>query len=174
MPYTPRPRNETLTFTGDLQSLVKRADSGDAQATAELCSFLDENPTVWEEMGDLARHAERAQIAVAAGDNTMLAESIRRNAARLRQEVTRLPTEPLEGLLVDRVVISWIQLCAAEAQGDSLQRTDRPSRDLEKRLDEANALVRGGSGPAASFCASVVPSTSCMLKYGSPSCSPTS
>ena len=144
MPYKPHPRQETLTFTDDLKALVKRADQGDTQAVAELQRLLNDNQSIWQELGDLARHAEQAQINVAAGDNTLLAESIRHKADSLRRELTALTDSPLERLLIDRVVISWIQLHAAELQ---VGKPDSSNADwmkyLEKRHDQAHRRYLG-------------------------------
>jgi hypothetical protein len=90
--------------------------------------------------GDLAEHAQRAWVALIAGDDPVLAEAVARKAAALKAEVAGPDPSPLEALLAARVAATWLQLSHAEAvyalqaQGLSL----RLAEVALKRIDAAH------------------------------------
>jgi hypothetical protein len=80
-----------------------------------LRQLLDAHSGLWRECGDLAQHAEDAWLRLVAGGNLMLRESLLRTLDELRAELTIDPASPLERLLVQRVVVSWLQASYADA-----------------------------------------------------------
>jgi hypothetical protein len=105
-----------LTVTEELRALVARAEAGDQTALPDLRKALDGNPELWRRYGDLGRAAERAWIALTAGDNQMLTESLTRQVELLKDELAG-PSgpAPLEKPLIDRVVACWLQVHYADA-----------------------------------------------------------
>jgi len=120
----------TPAEAGPLQELVRRAERGDRAALAELRDWLDRNPDVWRQVGDLARHAEMALVRLVAGGDSLVGEALQRRMDELRGELLGPAGTVVERLLVDRVVLGWAQCHAAD-------------------LD---AAAKGtGCGPAATF-----------------------
>src|SRR5207302_7666181 len=94
---------QAVNLTDELRRVVQRAEQGDRSSLPALRKFLDENPAVWRQCGDLAAVAERAWLDLACGTNLALRESVLRMLEQLREELGREATSPLENLLVDRV-----------------------------------------------------------------------
>jgi hypothetical protein len=94
----------------ELRSLMSRAQQGDESALPRLRTILDDHPEVWGFYGDLAAHAERAWISLASGCDLALAEALSRRAAALKSELTGPSPAPLERLLAERVVATWLQV----------------------------------------------------------------
>lgn len=53
-----------------LDVIIRKANEGDPKALAKLRTFLDENPQVWQHVGDLARTAEKAWITLIANGSS--------------------------------------------------------------------------------------------------------
>jgi hypothetical protein len=105
-----------------LEGLVGRANTGDPEAVAGLRAFLDANPELWRRIGDLGGHAEAAWAGLVARGDRLIAESVRREADRLRAELLGERPGPVERLLADQVVVTHLelhyhQLRAADAPG---------------------------------------------------------
>jgi hypothetical protein len=98
-----------------LGRLAERARSGDAEALDRLRAYLDANPEVWRQAGDLAAAAESAWIALCAGDDALAAESLARRLAELKAELAGPDPSPLERLLVERIAACWLQVQHADA-----------------------------------------------------------
>ncbi len=94
----------------EIREVVGRAKRGDAAAVPRLRELLDRHPRIWERYGDLAAQVERSWVGLAAGDDLYLKESAARYAAKLRSELTRPAASPVEKLLVERAVATWLQL----------------------------------------------------------------
>jgi hypothetical protein len=98
-----------------LRQLVQRAEQGDETVLPELRAALDVNPWVWERYGDLGRQSQEAWMRLVAGPNLLLYESTRRKAEQLRAELAGPAASPLERLLVERVVSTWLQVHYSDA-----------------------------------------------------------
>jgi len=101
--------------TGDVHAVLEAARRGDRTVLPVLRRLLDESPQIWHALGDLAGHAGRAWVDLAAGTDLALSESIVRKIAALKAELTGPASSPLENLLVNRVVACWIQAHHADA-----------------------------------------------------------
>jgi hypothetical protein len=115
--------------------------SGDESSRGEVRRLLEEAPQLAGPLGgDLARNAERALVRALAGTNLAQQEAVARKMDQLRAELSGPDPQPLERLLVQRVVLCWLYVHHADCQfaaagpitiehGDYLQRQqDRAQR----------------------------------------------
>jgi hypothetical protein len=107
-----------------LQRLVQRAEQGDESVLGELRAALDVNPWVWERYGDLAQQSQGAWLQLVAGNNLLLLESARRKAEQLRGELAGPAPSPLERLLIERIVATWLQVHYSDASYAQLKGTN--------------------------------------------------
>ena len=123
--------------------------------------------------GDLGWHAVEAWAGLAAGADAAMAECLRRRAAAMKRELAGTRPTPLEGLLAERVALTWLQasycdaaaaLCAAASirQVEFAQR--RQARAQRQYLEAVAALIttrkllaRVGPPAAAARAAEVTP-----------------
>lgn len=99
-----------------LRNLVDRANDGDAEALVRLRKFLDSNPWLYRQAGDLTAQAEAAWAKRIGGKDNMAIESIRRVVADLKAGLNGPHPTPLEALLVDQVAVTWMAAQDAEMQ----------------------------------------------------------
>jgi hypothetical protein len=111
-----------------LHRLVQRAEQGDETVLGELRVALDANPWVWERYGDLGRQSQAAWLLLIAGRNLLLLESTQRKAAQLRAELAGPQPSPLERLLVERIVSSWLQTNYADSAYAQLPKGANPAQ----------------------------------------------
>ena len=140
--------------------LIKKASQGDSVAFAELRPVLTQHPELWRQWGDLAAHTQEAQIQIAFGKDLIAKETARQDLGRLREELM-LPTDGgLERLLIERILVCYVQLAYADttyiqnshkftlAQGDYYQnRIDRAHRRFLSAI-RTLATVRKLAQPA--------------------------
>jgi hypothetical protein len=99
----------------ELQAILARAKAGAVEALPEVRRAFDQHPEVWQRYADLSTQVERRWIALLAGSNVCLAESLARKAAALRAELAH-DTDPLAAkLVIDRIVTSWLEVHYFEA-----------------------------------------------------------
>jgi hypothetical protein len=139
---------------GDLLAqLLKRAEAGDRSVLPQLRRALDSDPDLWRAYGDLAAHAEASLAMLAAGQNLLLAESLKRKLAELKAELGGASPSPLERLLVERVTATWLQTAyydgllaqaagAGEARLRALQRLQDAAGRRHLAAIKQLALVR--------------------------------
>jgi hypothetical protein len=94
----------------DLAHLLERAEKGDRAVLPELCAALDADKRLWKTYGDLAQHAEAALGMLVAGNNLLLAESLKRTLSAMKTELGGQVPSPLERLLIERVTATWLQV----------------------------------------------------------------
>lgn len=99
-----------LTSHMELQKLTKLANAGDADALTQLCRVLDANPQVWQEIGDLAKHAQFSIVKAICNGNQLIAESVKRKADELRRDLSGENPSPLEKLAIERVVATFLEM----------------------------------------------------------------
>src|SRR5947209_5575612 len=102
---TPQPK----IYSAELKALLARGNAGDASVLPELKKALLDNPELAAHLGDLVRHAEECLLSLVAGANLTAREAIRLQVAELRAKLTTTTSSPLEQVLIDRIVISWIE-----------------------------------------------------------------
>jgi len=93
----------------ELAALLGRAEKGDRSALPALREALDANPAVWQRYGDLGEQALASLALLAAGPNLLLAESLGRKLAALKEELGGGSPSPLVRLLAARVTATWLQ-----------------------------------------------------------------
>src|SRR5262245_8971495 len=99
----------------EIRAVVAQARKGDTAVLPRLRELLDGHPILWQRYGDLAAQAERLWVALAAGPDQYLRECLLRQAAAKRQELAGPDAGPVERLLVERVVMTWLQLSYFDA-----------------------------------------------------------
>jgi hypothetical protein len=132
-----------------LQQLVRRAEQGDQSVLPELRAVLDRDPGLWRFAGDLARLAEDSMIALAAGHNLLLKESLSRKVAELKAELAGPTPSLLDRLLAERVAICWLMAsysdtAYAQAKGTpapAIEHAWRRQDSAGKRYAEAIKLL---------------------------------
>ncbi|MGO9177859.1 MAG: hypothetical protein ACLQBX_16485 [Candidatus Limnocylindrales bacterium] len=122
-----------------LRTLVERADRGDQTALPGVRQIFDAVPGIWESYGDLATQAQNALIAVVAGRSPLTREGLRKKLASTRAELEGPNASPLEKLLVERIVTSWLQCHQADlAYARSLKGSSPSESELcHRRQDRA-------------------------------------
>jgi hypothetical protein len=105
----------TLADDQAFKALVQRANGGDPEAVQLLRKTLDANPQIWQQLGNLAAHAELMLVELIAGEDRLLAESLRRHIAGMKRDLTGEGASSLESLAVQRVVACWLQVQRADA-----------------------------------------------------------
>lgn len=133
-----------------LQALLERARRGDREVLPQLRQVLETHPEVWRRCGDVAAATEQAWIALAAGTDLLVAESIALQLADLRRKLAGPEATPIERLAIDRVAITWLQCLYAEsavAQAIDVPPKvaayvmDRQDRAQRRHLDALHALA---------------------------------
>jgi hypothetical protein len=134
------------TYPAELQVLLEKASQGDLTVLPELKKAFDEHPELAEQLGDLVRHAQDSLLALVAGSCLPAREAIARQASALRERLLATATSVLEKLLVDRVVISWIEVYHGDIdlaqhllQVSGAPKTAQASQASQRRLDRAHA-----------------------------------
>jgi len=120
----------------ELESVVSRAMDGDATVLDRLRQILDEHPEIWAHYGDLAVRAEARWLDMIASKNLFMKECVLRKLDAMRAELEVNSGSPLEALLAERVVATWMQMAyyeAAAAQNGQLPLAEREF--LQKRVD---------------------------------------
>jgi hypothetical protein len=127
----------------EVKTLLRKAEKGDTTVLPALRTYMDRTAGYWEQVGDLANSARETLIQKLSGDkNFVVQEAHRRKCAALTQELAGATPSPLERLLVERIVLCWLDLYYAEclyAQnlGESL--TIRQAEHRQQRLSKAQA-----------------------------------
>src|SRR5438477_7772258 len=86
----------TTSITVESQELLLRAQDGDLTCLPELRAALDENQSLWKDVGDLAQHAELCMLRQAAGNNLLAIEAMKRKLHELKHELGGSNPPPLE------------------------------------------------------------------------------
>jgi len=95
--------------------LLEQAEQGDVTVLPALRQVLDATPQLWRDIGDLAKHAELTLVQHATGNNLLLREALDRKLQALKTELREAGDGVLHGLLIERVVLGWLELHGLEA-----------------------------------------------------------
>jgi hypothetical protein len=131
-------RTDTLA---ELKGLVRRVhDEGDEGALPLLREILDEVPTLAKKLLDPAKQAEQSMVKNYAGDDPLVRETLPRTLKIMREELGGKDPSPLERLLVERVVATWLCLQYFEAlYAQNIRKlTLQQSEYQQKRIDHAH------------------------------------
>jgi hypothetical protein len=119
------------------QDFISRAQAGDPAALGLVEATFEANPTSWDVIIRLAGAEERLVVAIA-GEDALKAAALRRRADVLRADLAGSAASPLERLVAERIVLTWLGVIEAERL--ALGGTDRSIRQAEyfdRRLDRA-------------------------------------
>ena len=127
---------------GSLARLTERAEKGaDGQARTELVRAFATDAELWRSFGDMAERAERALREMMTRGDPAKGVEFDRSTAAMRQALLGTDPSPLERLLVERVVLCWIQVSHTDYI-DALNLQERlgtPAGDaIERRQDRAH------------------------------------
>jgi len=134
-----------VPYTEAMRVLLQRGQQGDASVLTQLRELLDERPALWKRLGDLTGHVEEALLDMAAGKSLLARESIRRRMEALRAELSVPPPTPVEKLLIDRIVIGWVQCSLTDLDDLQKTRTGTPQGfHAQRRLNGIQARFFAG------------------------------
>ena len=103
--------------------LIGPAQAGDKTALAELRPIV-ERAGMWPCIGNLARKVEESWLEAMTGRNGLVREGFERCMADMRTELLAAGDNPLERLLVERVVACWLQVAHADMAYATLAKSD--------------------------------------------------
>jgi hypothetical protein len=98
-----------------LNDLMVRAHEGDRSVLPAIRKQLDAHPELWREAGDLAIQSQNSLVVAMAGENDVAREALHRRLAGLRRELMGPNPTPLESLLIERILVCWLQVHHADA-----------------------------------------------------------
>jgi hypothetical protein len=99
----------------ELGALLMRAAKGDESTLPFIRELLDLYPSMGDKYG--AEQAEQLVVNAISGKNTVQREALDRKRKQLRDELLGGPNpQPLERLLVERVVLCWLHAHFADVQ----------------------------------------------------------
>jgi hypothetical protein len=106
---------EAMSTTLELKSLVAQVDKKKPPegAIKALRQFLDDNPGIWRNIGDLAEQANLAMIADMKA-STAQKETIKHGLGVLERELTQPGDGPLEKLIIRQITGCWLRLSYVE------------------------------------------------------------
>jgi hypothetical protein len=135
-----------------LEHLADRANRGDRDAAGQLRKALRNHPEIMREVGDLAKHAQRSLIGLIGDGNLVLSESVQIQAEELRRSLqSEAGDETLERLLIDHIVICWLELHYVRTAAAQPQQHKTDAGFWESRLDRANARFIGATKELATL-----------------------
>lgn len=98
-----------LEVRAEIESVVSKAKAGDQSVLPRLQELLTQYPIIWRRSGDLASQAEAKWINLFCGQNLLLQESTLCFVQSQRAELTRPGASAVEKLLIDQVIVCWLQ-----------------------------------------------------------------
>ena len=138
------------TVVDETSWLLQRARQGDDAVLPELRELLDARPELWNYYGDLAGHARESWLQLIAGTDLAVKESLARKADELGRELAGEQPSAVERLLVDRIVLCWLQLHHAEVAGAHAMRSPGKLADFWlKRQNGAHRRYMSSIGALA-------------------------
>lgn len=87
---------------------MDEANRGSPRALQELRELLNKSPEIWEQLGDLTNHAEYAWRDLVSGDDKLMLECVKHYVDRLKGELAGPASSPVELLLAQQVVLTWM------------------------------------------------------------------
>lgn len=132
----------TKEYPEALKSILERGNAGDLSVLPDLKKAFDEHPELAAQLGDMVWHAEQSLLDLATGSSLTAKEAIARQAAALRERLRATAASELEKLLIDRIVIGWIEVYHSDvdlARHLHAHLGDTPAhRSAERRHDGAH------------------------------------
>jgi hypothetical protein len=109
---TKEEQNERREIVRRLDELAKKVEEGEEGAMPALRKILEENPDLAWRLANFARAAENVLLKqlTRSKDNSVTEVAMRRQFAAMREEIAGDDPSPLERLLAERIVATWIQV----------------------------------------------------------------
>lgn len=101
---------EPMPTQEEFNSIVTKANAGDAAALKRLRILLESHAELWQRAGDMGKHAEAALINLVAGTNVLARKAITKQLEEMRADLRSPRSSKLEDLLIGRLVLAWLQL----------------------------------------------------------------
>ena len=108
-----RSMNDSKEFEGEIRTVedaIRAAEAGDNRGLPAIHAYLNRNALVWKGSGDAAILALRQWLHKSSGGDVMQREMLNKKQADLRARFTRDENDPVERLLVDRIILTWLRL----------------------------------------------------------------
>ena len=133
------PSNKKPIDCSTLKGLALYARRGDKNAIAKLKEVLDQNPKLWQELGDLAAMTRSVVIDSLADHDPLLHGSVLRKANQLEQELVGESPSLITCLAVRRFVAVWLRLQYADAASAVANKAPMPiSKYWAERQNQAS------------------------------------
>lgn len=100
----------------EVKDLLKRANKGDESLVPQVKALLDQLPELVAECGDLVKEAQQILLEWATGSALTSREAISRHVEQYRERLAATASSELEKILVDRVVISYLEVYTADVR----------------------------------------------------------
>jgi hypothetical protein len=112
----PELSEEARKRLGELQALADKAEAGDKEARRKLMVAVRESSSeVIARASDFRRGAERLLIRTISAGNLLKEDALEVRLSQMRAEIAGANPTPLEVLLTERVVASWLLVEILEA-----------------------------------------------------------
>ena len=98
------------SVVAQLKALVAEAKQGHAEVLPQIRRLLHAHPQIRKHLGNLAGQVEAKWIGLLAGEDACVRESLIRRVNEWRLKLRESNASPLEQLLVERIVTSWLQV----------------------------------------------------------------
>jgi hypothetical protein len=124
-----------------LHDLLRLAEKGEEAAVPEIRQILNEHPDLALRYVDVAHVAEDALIEEMTEEGDLAAkELIRCQLGAMREQIAGTNSSPLEWLLSERVVLTWLKVQLFEAlYARNMPKLTMPQEEHhQKRLDRAH------------------------------------
>jgi len=127
---------------GRLEELVEKAGKGDKNALPEIRKILKESPDLAWQLRDISRVAEWHFIERMTKEEDFGSKMLlKRQLAAMREEIAGDNPSPLERLLAERIVLTWLQIQLFEdlyASSMSKSMTIAQGNYYQKRIDHVH------------------------------------
>src|SRR5215203_3848601 len=126
-----------------LKELVEKSAKGDKKPLPEIRKILKESPELAWQLMDVAKYTEYHHTKMMVKEEgSGLKEVLRNQLAAMREEIAGDNPSPLERLLAERIVITWLQIQLFEglyaSNMSSGTTTIAQSNYEQKRIDHAH------------------------------------
>jgi hypothetical protein len=116
-----------------------QAERGNRGAATRLCEIIESTPEIWQSIGDLTVQIETNLIDQISRGKLPLQHSLRMKIADLRSRLRgEGDVDPAVDLLVDEVVITWLETQHTRMGANQPQQFKGDFRFWEKRRDQAH------------------------------------
>lgn len=112
MPKKQQVKKPNLT---PLQATIILARRGNKEILPRLRKVLDNQPELWQHFGNLTLQTQENWLQLIAGKDLYLSESLRRHLDSLRNDLAGPTSNPLERLLIDRILACQVQVLYFDA-----------------------------------------------------------